>query len=49
MNWLKGILSDVISLMFSTPENEEVHGWGTIIGVLIFLAFVFFMLSQTTG
>jgi hypothetical protein len=37
--WLQGMLSDFISLLFSPPENKEVHGWLTKIGAIVFLVF----------
>jgi hypothetical protein len=35
---------DVIGLAFPKPEGE-LYAWGEIIGVLLFLAFVGFMMS----
>jgi hypothetical protein len=40
MKSIQQVLSDLVSMFFSPPENKEVHGWGTIIGVLSFLVLV---------
>jgi len=48
MKWVQGMLSDFISLLFSPPKNEEVHGWLTIIGVIGFLVFVGVLGSMVT-
>lgn len=43
------MLSDFIGLLFSPPENQEVHGWGTIIGVLSFLGLVALLATAVKG
>lgn len=48
MNWLQGVLSDVISLLFS-PKKDDVHGWPTIIAVLGFLVLVGVLGSMVRG
>jgi hypothetical protein len=37
---MKRYLSDSISLLFRKPEEGESHDWGTIIGVVGFLALI---------
>jgi len=49
INWLQGILSDVISLLFSPPEDKEVHGWGTVIGVMTFLVLLGILAFSVSG
>lgn len=45
---IKQYLSDFIGLLAPKPEGE-LHSWGTILGVLVFLVFVFTMLNLSTG
>jgi len=45
---LKQLLSDFISLFFPVEEGET-HSWPTILGVLLFFAFLFFMFGAAKG
>ncbi|WP_189631169.1 hypothetical protein [Roseivirga thermotolerans] len=45
---MKQLFSDFIAMMFGEPDEGETHSWGTIIGVMLFLAFIGFMLSMAS-